>query len=74
MKIQLISSPNTNLSVIEQILANRGIKLKDTFHYLNTTDADINSPLAFGEDRMKQAAAAVFECVESNQKMLVLVD
>lgn len=74
MKIQLISSPNENLSVVEQILVNRGIKLHDIQHYLNTVDGDINSPLAFGEDKMKDAAAAILDCVKSNQKMLIIVD
>lgn len=74
MKIQLISPHNKNLSVTEQILVNRGIKLNDTYHYLNTTDADINSPLAFGENKMKNAAAAVVGCVGRDEKMLVVVD
>lgn len=74
MKIQLTSPLNKDLSVTEQILVNRGIKLSDAHHYLNTTDADINSPLAFGEDKMKQAAAAVVRCVGQDQRMLVVVD
>lgn len=74
MKIQLISPHNKNLSVTEQILVNRGIKLNDAYHYLNTTDADINSPLAFGENKMKSAAAAVVGCVGRDEKMLVVVD
>ena len=55
MKIKLINQPNKDLKVTEQILVNRGINLSDAYHYLNTTDEDINSPLAFGEDKMKQA-------------------
>lgn len=74
MKIQLISPHNKDLSVTEQILVNRGIKLNDAHHYLNTTDADINSPLAFGENKMKQAAAAVVGCVGRDEKMLIVVD
>ena len=74
MKIQLISPPNKNLSVTEQILVNRGINLTDANHYLNTTDKDINSPLAFGEDKMKAAAAAVVGCVNQDEKMLIVVD
>lgn len=74
MKIKLINPPNKDLKVTEQILINRGIKLNDTYHYLNTTDADVNSPLAFGEDKMKQAAAAVVGCINRDEKMLIVVD
>lgn len=74
MKIQLITSPKEELSVVEQILLNRGIELKDMHHYLNTTDNDINSPLAFGENKMKEAAAAVVSCIKSGERMLVVVD
>ena len=74
MKIKLINPPNKNLKVTEQILINRGIKLNDAYHYLNTTDADVNSPLAFGEDKMKQAAAAVVGCINRDEKMLIVVD
>lgn len=74
MKIKLINQPNKDLKVTEQILVNRGINLSDVHHYLNTTDEDINSPLAFGEDKMKQAAAAVLKCITLEKRMLVVVD
>ena len=74
MKIKLINQPNKDLKVTEQILVNRGINLSDAYHYLNTTDEDINSPLAFGEDKMKQAATAVVGCVQRDEKMLIVVD
>lgn len=74
MKIKLINQPNKDLKVTEQILVNRGINLSDAYHYLNTTDEDINSPLAFGEDKMKQAAAAVLKCITLEKRMLVVVD
>lgn len=74
MKIQLISNPNENLSIVEQIMINRGIPLSEIKHYLNTTDEDINSPLLFGEEIMKNAADAVFKCIELKKRMLVLVD
>lgn len=74
MKIKLINPPNKDLKVTEQILVNRGINLSDAYHYLNTTDKDINSPLAFGADKMKLAAAAVIKCVNLEKRMLVVVD
>ena len=43
MKYQLINPINQNYSTIEQILTNRGISKNNIYHYLNTTDDDINS-------------------------------
>jgi len=48
MKYQLRGTINPNYSAIEQVLINRGILHDEINHYLHTTDADINSPLAFG--------------------------
>ena len=74
MKIRLISPPNKDLKATEQILVNRGIALENAYHYLNTTDADVSSPLAFGEDKLKRAAATLIGCISRDQKMLVVVD
>ena len=74
MKIKLINTPDKNLKATEQILVNRGIKLADAHHYLNTTDADINDPLAFGQDKMSQAARAVAACIAQEKRMLIVVD
>jgi single-stranded-DNA-specific exonuclease len=74
MKIKLINAPDKKLKATEQILVNRGIDLKNAYHYLNTTDADINSPLAFGADKMELAATAVMKCVTLGKRMLVVVD
>lgn len=74
MKIKLINPPNPRFKATEQILFNRGIKEEDFWHYLNTTDNDINSPLAFGEDNMKRAAAAIVGAIGLEEKMLVVVD
>ena len=43
MKYKLIKEPDNSLSVIQQILYNRGISLNQIHHYLNTSDLDINS-------------------------------
>ena len=74
MKIRLLSIPDKKLKATEQILVNRGIALENAYHYLNTTDEDISSPLAFGESKLKRAAAAVIGCISRDQKMLVVVD
>lgn len=46
MEYQLLTSkfPQKNLTVVEQVLANRGIDPQNIRHYLNTTDADICNP------------------------------
>lgn len=74
MKIKLINTPDKNLKATEQILVNRGIKLEDAHHYLNTTDEDINSPLAFGEDKMIAAAILLMQTIAAEKKILVVVD
>jgi single-stranded-DNA-specific exonuclease len=74
MKIKLINPPDENLKATEQILVNRGIDLKDAHHYLNTTDADINNPLAFGEEKMKAAAMLLMQTVAAEKRILVVVD
>ena len=74
MKIKLINTPNEKFSATEQILFNRGIQPDKMRQYINTTDNDINSPLMFGEDKMKQAAIAIMKCIQSEKRMLVVVD
>ena len=74
MKIRLINTPNENLKATEQILINRGIELNDAYHYLNTTDNDINSPLLFGEEKMMAAAKLLMEAVAAEKRILVVVD
>ena len=76
MKFQLIQNnlnPLTS-STVEHILANRGISKDIITHYLYTTDEDINSPLLFGEDRLKTAATALVNAIKGNHKCLLIVD
>ena len=61
-------------SALEIILMNRGIKLEDIPHYINTTDEDINSPLLFGEDVLRNAAAALIGCIKANKECAIIVD
>ena len=44
LNYQLIAERRPELSVIEQVLVNRGIAEEDIRHYLNTSDNDIASP------------------------------
>lgn len=74
MKIKLINQPDKDLKATEQILINRGIKLSDAYHYLNTTDEDINSPLAFGKEKMSAAARLLMQAVAEEKRILVVVD
>lgn len=73
MEYQLINQPDSNLTVVEQILYNRGIALKDIEHYLHTTDNDIISPtrlsnidesikLLFKAIQEKKQATLIFDC------------
>jgi len=74
MKYKLIKPINTNYSTIQTILTNRHIPLEEVEHYLNTTDADINKPEAFGQSCLKAAAQCLISHVSENHKALVIVD
>ena len=74
MKIKLINQPDQNLKATEQVLVNRGINLNDAYHYLNTTDADINSPLAFGKEKISAAARLLMQAIVAEKRILVVVD
>lgn len=76
MKFQLIRNnlnPLTS-STVEHILTNRGISKDKIYHYLNTTDEDINSPLMFGEQRLAAAARTLIKNISQNKNCLVVVD
>lgn len=74
MKYQLVHSVNPQYSAIEQILTNRGIPHENIERYLNTTDEDINSPLAFGENSLKDGARMLIQCIGENRLALIVVD
>ena len=74
MKYKLIKPINTNYSTIQTILTNRHIPLEEVEHYLNTTDADINKPEAFGQNCLKTAAQCLISHISANHKALVIVD
>lgn len=59
MKLKLLGVNSPNYSTLEQVLVNRKIPYNETYHYMNTSDADISDPTAFGE------------CIEKGAKMLV---
>jgi hypothetical protein len=55
MNYQLIAPRVPNISMVEQVLVNRGISLSEVEHYLNTSDNDILDPslIARIEDGVK---------------------
>ena len=74
MRYQLIKPINPELNTIEQILINRGIPREEVYHYLNTTDDDISSPLDLGEESLNAAAQTIIQHIFSKDKMLVICD
>jgi len=74
MKYKLINKINPEYSPIEQILINRGMKIEDIQHYLNSSSKDVNSPLLFGKELMRKAADCLIEQVKLNNKAIVIVD
>ena len=74
MKYKLIKPVNPKYSALEPVLTNRGIELEDIPHYCNTTDEDINSPLLFGEDKLKNAATALISTIKSGSHAAIIVD
>lgn len=74
MKYKLIKPINDNYSTIEQILTNRGIQLNEVYHYLHTTDNDINPPELLGEQKLQAAATSIIKTIQSNLQAIVIID
>lgn len=74
VKYQLIKPVISNYSAIEQVLTNRGIPYNEIHHYLNTTDNDINSPTALGEDLLRSAARLLANIIAQNKRAICIVD
>ena len=74
MEYQLIAPgiPHTELSAVEQVLANRGIMPQDVEHYLHTTDADIFPPTLF--PTMADGARMLVKHISQNDKVLIQID
>lgn len=74
MKYKLYKEINENFDAIKQILFNRNIEEGDMYHYLNTTDEDINKPELLGEDKLYDAATTLSEHIANCNKTLIVVD
>ena len=61
-----------NVSAVERVLTNRGIKLSEINHYLNTTDDDILDPLLI--DRIKEGAQMLIKHISNNDKIFIQID
>ena len=75
MKYTLINEyMSPNLSPLEQILVNRGLKMNDLENYINADDSCINPPESLGEENLKAGLTAVLQTVNKNGTVLVVVD
>lgn len=74
MRYQLIKPINQNYSVIQQILTNRNIPIDKIDNYLFTSDADVAPPEALGQNKLRQAAAALISTISKQGKTLIVVD
>lgn len=63
---------NEKLTTIETVLVNRGIKLEDIPHFLNTTDDDILDPLLL--KNMEQGLKMLIKHIKNNDKILIQID
>lgn len=74
MRYQLIKPINQNYSVIQQILTNRNIPIDKINDYLFTSDADVAPPEALGQDKLRQAAAALISTISNKGIALLVID
>ena len=74
MRLELLNSVQEQYSTIEQILLNRGIPPEEFYHYLNTTDDDINDFTLLGENNLYQALSCIITTVANKQKAVIVVD
>ena len=73
MKYELINNLlSEHLQPIERVLVNRGIK--DVEAYLNKQDKDINQPIMFPEDKLKDAATALIKTINANKNCIIVID
>ena len=73
MELQLINEVNQQFTPIEQILYNRGISKDEFYHYLNTTDKDINDFKLLGEEKMTEAARTLLSVIKHNDNVIVAI-
>lgn len=72
MNYQLIAPRLPELSVVEQVFENRGIKKQDIYHYLHTSKNDLYDPLLL--DNMLDGISLLVHHIAANSHTLVVVD
>lgn len=75
MDYQLIKSSipqKEELSAVERVLTNRGIKKEDITHYLNTSDNDILDPCLV--DNMMEGATLLAQHIANNHLIMIQID
>lgn len=72
MNYSLIASRCPGISVIEQVLLNRGIQLQDVRHYLNTSDEDILSPSLIAN--IDDGAKMLMRHIQAGNKIFLQID
>ena len=63
---------DTTKTALVQILANRGIKEEDIWHYLNTTDNDLIDPSTI--EHIDEGAKLLLKHIENNSKVFIQPD
>ena len=74
MKYKLLKETVDKYTAIEQILYNRDIEENEMYHYLYTTDEDINEPELLGKEKMMVASNILFRTIKENKKAIIIVD
>lgn len=72
MKYNLIAERNNNLTVVEQILVNRGIKQKDIPKYLRTTDDVLHDGKLL--ENVGAGIRMLIQHIKADSKILIQVD
>ena len=74
MEYQLMTPniPTKDLSVVEWVLANRGIMPQNIYHYLHTTDADIIEPSTIA--RIHDGVKMLWSHIANYDKIFIQVD
>lgn len=73
MEYKLIAERKPNITLLEQILLNRGFSNREEIvHYLNVNENDVLSPLLL--DNIKNGASMLIKHISNNDKTFMIVD
>lgn len=74
MKITLLENEWKEKDTFEKIFFNRGMTPDKLKNYLNFSDKDINSYFLFGKKLLEKAAKILFQHIQSQDDILIVVD